>query len=125
MQPLTNAISLPASFPIQQATHDPPVMGLFRRESPPSSKVCLLDSPNATKRKGRRDHALTGGHDSVQRILVRVEGDCALRLVRLRRRPPNDEDDLAWDHGERAEAPRRIVKERAMPFGKGQVELHA
>src|SRR5712692_4860704 len=106
MQPLTNAIPLPATFPIQQATHDPPVMGFLRRESPPSSKVGLLDSPNATQRKSRRDHALIGGHDSVQRILVRVEGDRPLRLVGLLSLPPDHEDDFAWYYGERTKRPR-------------------
>ncbi len=125
MQPLTNAIPLSASLPVQQAAHDPPVPRLFCREPPPSSEVRFLDSPNATKWKARRDRGLIGGHDSVQRILVRVEGDRRLRLIRLRRLPPDDEDDFPWDHGKRAKGPRRIAQERAMPLGKGKVELHA
>src|SRR5712691_590840 len=100
MQPLTNAIPLPASLLIQQATHDPPVMGFFRCKPPSSSEMRLLDSPNTTKRKDRRDRALIGSHDSVQRVLVRVEGDRPVRLVSLRSLPPDDEDDLAGDHGE-------------------------
>jgi len=101
-----NAIPLPASFPIQQATHDPPVSGSLRRESPPSSEVGLLDSPNAAQRKARRDHAAIGGDDSVQRVLVRVEGDRPVRLVSLRSLPPDDDDNLSWDDGERTQRPR-------------------
>src|SRR5437870_1124079 len=95
MQPLTNAIPLSASFPIQQATHDPPVVRLFRREPPSSSKVSLLDSPNAPERYDRRDRVLLGSHDSVQRIFVCVESDRPRRLVCLRHLLPNDKDNPA------------------------------
>ena len=44
--------------------------------------------------------------DSVQRILVRVEGDHPLWVVRLRSLPPDHEYDLAWDDGERTQRPR-------------------
>ena len=105
MQPLTNAIPLPVSFLIQQAAHDSSISGLFRCESPSSSKVGSLDPPDATKRKARRDHALVGSQDSVQRIFVRVESDRPFRLVCLRSLPPDHEDNLACDYREGAEAP--------------------
>src|SRR6267378_6477001 len=97
---------LPVSFPVQQATHDPPIPGLFHRELPPSSEMSLLDSPDATKRQTRWDNALVGGQDSVHRILVRVEGDRPLRLVALWSLPTDDENDLAWDDGQRTQRPR-------------------
>src|SRR2546426_770854 len=124
MQPLTDAIPLPASFATQRGAQPPPVPGFFRHESPPSSEVGLLDLPDAFKRQTRRDHALIGGHDSVQRILVCVERDRPLRLVRLRSLPPDDEDDLAWDHREGPKAPSGSLKDRRCPTGKGREDLH-
>ena len=106
MQPLTNAVPLPASFPIQQATHDPPVPDLLRRESPPTPKMGFLDSPEATEGQDHWGHALVRGYDSVHGILVRVEGDRPHRLVRLGRLPSDDQDDFAWDNGERTQGPR-------------------
>ncbi len=124
MQPLTDAIPLPASFSAQQAAHDPAIVRLLRREPSSASEVGCLDSPNATKWKTRRDHAPTGSYDSVQRVFIRIEGNRPLRLVRLRRLLPDDEDNLARDHREGTEAPRRITQERAVPFGERQVKLH-
>src|SRR5437867_9941641 len=100
MESLTDAIPLPPSLPVQQATHDPPVPRLLPRESPPTSEVGLPDSPDAVERKDRRDDALAGDHDSVQRILVGIQGDRPLRFVCPLNVLPDDEDDLAGDHGE-------------------------
>ena len=125
MQPLTDAIPLPASFSAQQASHDPTVPRLLRREPPPSPEVGLLDLPDATERHARWDHSFNASHDSVQRIFVRVEGDCRLRLAGFRSILSDDEDNLARDHRKGAETPCRIVQERKMPFGKRQAELDA
>src|SRR3989442_5030664 len=91
MQPLTNPIPFPTSFPIQQAAHDPPIPDFFRRESPPSSEMGLLDPPDAAEGQARQGHGFIGSHDSVQRILVRVERDRPFRLVSLLRLPPDDQ----------------------------------
>src|SRR5438093_135333 len=111
VESLTDAIPLPPSLPVQKGAHDPPVPRLLPPELPPPPEVRFLDSPNAVERKGRREYPLAGSHDSVQRILVRIEGDCAFGFVRPRGVLTDDEDNLARYHSEGTEAPRRVLQE--------------
>src|SRR3989442_7468814 len=121
MEPLTYSVMLPPSLPAEQALSDPPVIGLFRRKSPTAGEVNALDLPHSIE--GYRDeiHPLPRHDHSVHRILVRVEGNRALRFVCFWRLPTNCDNDFPRNDRERSEAPQGIRKDRPMHFGQREI----
>ena len=121
MEPLIYSVMLPLSLPAEQAFGDPPVIDFLRCETPTAYEMSGLDLPHAVE--GCRDEirAVTGHDHTVHRVLVRVEGDRALRFVCLWRLPPDGDYDLPWNDRERTEAPQGIRKDRPMHVGQREI----
>src|SRR2546428_4352121 len=103
---------------------DPPIVGLLGRELPSASEVDLLDEPDAVEWNTEESCGIACGVDPIKGVLVRVEGNSAIGLVRLRGFLPNGNDDFPRDHCQGSESPRRVAQHRAVPVRERQGGLH-
>src|SRR5919197_3915170 len=105
MEPLPNAVSLPAPFPTEEHSLDPPIVGLLPCEFPSATEVDPLDAPHPVERHAKESHRIARRMDPVEGIFVRVQGDRTTGLIRRRSLLPHDDDDLSRDNGEGPQAP--------------------
>src|SRR6266567_3574836 len=102
---LADSMPLPPAFVVEKEPGDHPVFRLLLREPLSASEMNILDAPDAVERHPEETGGIARRMDPVHRIFVRIQGDCCLGLVRLRRLLPHDDDDLPWDEREGSEAP--------------------
>src|SRR2546428_9364520 len=105
MEPLADAMPFSPTLAVEKPSGDPPVVRLPLRERPSASEVNLLDTPHAVERYADEPRSIARRADTVEGILVRVQGNRPVRLVRCRCLLAHDDDDPPRDHGEGSEPP--------------------
>src|SRR2546426_71079 len=78
------ATPFPVALAAEESSGNPPIAGLLGRELPSASEVDLLDEPDTVERNAEKSCRIACGVDPIEGILVRVEGNGAIGLVRLR-----------------------------------------
>src|SRR5438132_14229222 len=100
-------------------------MGFPLGELSSSPEMRCLDLADAVQVNRHEDRRSSFSDNAVERILVRVEGNCTTRLKREWGVLPDHDDNLPWSDGEGPEFPRLVAQDRAVPIGQGQLELHS
>src|SRR5438093_3222255 len=116
VEPLADTIVLPQSLSAKQSSGESPVAGLPSGELSSSAEMCCLDETDAIQCNPQEDRRSPFSDNAVERILVRVEGDCTTRLKRERGVLPDHDDNLPWSDREDPSS-RRVAQDRAVPIG--------
>src|SRR2546426_2322172 len=124
VEPLADAAPFPLALAVEESSGDPSIVGLLGRELPSASEVDLLDEPDTVEWNTEESCGIACGVDPIKGVLVRVEGNSAIGLVRLWGFLPHGNDDFPRDNCQGSESPRRVAQHRAVPVRERQVELH-
>jgi len=108
MQPLPHAVPFTSTLAVEQAASDATVVGLLPRQVPSPTEMRRLNVADATEGQPHETRLFSLCLDTVQGVLVRVEGDRRRGRVGLRRTFPDCHENPLGRHGQGAKYPRRI-----------------